>query len=467
MIRPRALPSCAAVLLFGGCPQPAHPAPVPDLPPFTDGITATSCTVRGAAVAPDGAGARVAVAIGHRGAITLAGASIPDAGAPTATIAMLEAGGAKTIWSRSAAASPGPLAIAGELVVAAIGASGAVTLDDKPVPVRGAPGALAIGLDARTGAVRWTQALGATGWTTVASIAALPGGDVAIGGSFAGTLRAGDAVVTSAGASDGFVARLGPGGEVRWLARVGGKGADTVAGVAADGDRIAVAGTFMDAIDFRGVPLAPVHPDVPWPDGFVASMGSDGEVAWARAFGSKAPDDVIGVAVTRSGRIAVAGTVRGIAHLGGGAGSITAGAVEDWTGHGTADALVAVWDATGEPVASALLGGADYDGARAIAARGDELVVGGWFAGSIELAGKTFQAGGGDDAFVAGLDDSARVVRATALTGDGREDVSALAGAPVGFAAGLAFTTATTFADARFTAPLDPGGGCALIFRAR
>ena len=380
---------------------------------------------------------------------------------------MLEAGGAKLAWSRSTAAAPGPLAIAGDEIVATIGVTGAVALDDQQVAVRGAPGALVIGLDARTGATRWTQPLGATGWTTVAQVAALPGGDVAIGGSFAGTLRAGAAVVTSAGASDGFVARLGPRGEVRWLARVGGKGADTIAGVAALGDRIAVAGTFMDAIDFRGVPLAPVHSDVPWSDGFVAAMGGDGRVAWARAFGSKEPDDVIGVAVTRSGRIAVAGTVRGVTYLGAGAASVTAGAVEDWSGHGTADALVALWDASGEPVGSVLLGGADYDGARAIAARGDELVVGGWFAGTMDLAGKTFQAGGGDDAFVVGLDDNARVVRATALSGDGREDLSALAGGPAGWAAGVAFTTAASFGDVHLAAPADPDGGCAVLFRAR
>jgi hypothetical protein len=456
--------SCAAALLFGGCPRPAAPA-APELPPFTDAIEAAGrCTVRGAAVAPD---ARVGVAIGHRAAITLAGTSIPDAGGDTATIAMLDAGGAKLGWSRSIAAAPGPLAIAGDLVVAVVGGAGTIALDDKPVAVRGAPGALALGLDARTGATRWTQVLGATGWTTVASVAALPGGDVAIGGSFAGTLGVGDAVVTSAGASDGFVARLGPRGEVRFVVRVGGKGADTVAGVAALGDRIAVAGTFMGDVDLRGVPLAPVHADVPWPDGFVASLGGDGRVAWARAFGSDEPDDVIGVAVTRSGRIAVAGTVRGVTYLGAGAASITAGAVEDWTGHGISDALVALWDASGEPVGSALLGGADYDGARAIAARGDEVVIGGWFAGAIELGGRSFQAGGGDDAFVAALDDNARVVRATALTGDGREDVSALGAAPVGWAAGVAFTTAAAFGDAKLAAPAEPDGGCALIFRAR
>src|SRR5947208_2660946 len=84
------------------------------------------------------------------------------------------------------------------------GAGGALDAGAGRVAVRGAAGAVAIGLRAADGAVAWTQAIGATEWANVSAVAALPGGDVAIAGSFSGTLRIGGQVVTSAGSSDGF-----------------------------------------------------------------------------------------------------------------------------------------------------------------------------------------------------------------------------------------------------------------------
>ena len=59
------------------------------------------------------------------------------------------------------------------------------------------------------------------------------GGGVLVGGAFAGTLRIGDRVVTSAGGVDGFWARLDGAGHLVALARMGGDGFDAVTGVAA------------------------------------------------------------------------------------------------------------------------------------------------------------------------------------------------------------------------------------------
>ena len=394
-------------------------------------------------------------------------AGTPDVGASGGATAAAEPGApARLLWSWSVLAGPGPVTADGDVVVAAVSATGKVLIDGADVPVRGAPGVVLVGLDA-AGHTAWTRALGSTEWASAGALSALPGGDVVVAGSFAGTLRLGDQVVSSAGSSDGFVARLGPDGAVRWLIRVGGHGADRVAGAAALGDRVAVAGTFSGEADFRGHALAPIEEHSGLPDGFVAVLDRAGQVAWVRRFGSAAEDEVAGVAVTGSGRIAVAGTVRAVTWLGAGGATLTAGGVEDWDGHGIADGLVALWDDRGEVVGSALVGGRDYDGLRAIAARGDEVVVGGWFSGTMDVGGTHLVAGGGDDGFVAILDGKAHLVRATALTGDGREDVSALGAGPAGWAAGANFTAAATFGDARFPAPIDPGGGCAIVFRPR
>jgi len=96
------------------------------------------------------------------------------------------------------------------------------------------------GLDASTGSVAWKLAIDATEWAAISSLAAISDG-VLVGGSFSGTLRIADRVVSSGGRADGFVARISAAGALGWVIRVGGPGADSVAGVAASGDRIAIA----------------------------------------------------------------------------------------------------------------------------------------------------------------------------------------------------------------------------------
>ena len=102
-----------------------------------------------------------------------------------------------------------------------------------------------------------------------------------VGGSFSGTLRIGAKVVSSAGKTDGFVARLTATGGVAWLVRVGGPGADAVQGVAAAGDRIAIAGTFAAGADLLGQPLPPFDERSVAADGFVAELDAAGARRWA------------------------------------------------------------------------------------------------------------------------------------------------------------------------------------------
>lgn len=65
-------------------------------------------------------------------------------------------------------------------------------------------------------------------------------GGLAMAGSFAGTLRAGNATAASAGGDDVFVLRTNPDGSVRWLHRIGGPGDEDASAVAltAEGDAI-------------------------------------------------------------------------------------------------------------------------------------------------------------------------------------------------------------------------------------
>lgn len=406
---PRAITLFGALLL-AGCPSARPAAPV-----ATPVTTDVGGPVRGLA-ADDGS---LIVAIGSR--ITSRGARVwnvelaPGAASPTAAPA-------------TASPIPGALAVGDGLVYAAASAK-----------LRGDPGALVIALDAGTGAERWRLPIDATAWSLITSVAAIDrahGGGVVVGGSFQGTLRAASSVVASAGSTDGFVARIGRDGSLAWLARLGGPGADAVQGVAARGDRIAIAGTFSPAADILGEPLASVDEQLPFADAFAATLDGSGKRTWSATWGSRLDDAVAGVAIDDRDRVVVAGTARDVVHVD----------AQDLKAKET-DAIV-VWFAKSSASAR-LVGGADLDGASAIVAAGDHVVVAGY---------------SGSAAFVTELSDDEQIAEWQA-TGTGREEVPALAAVPGGFAALIAHTATLTFDGASLPAPADPMAGGALVVR--
>ncbi|HEU4729171.1 MAG TPA: hypothetical protein VFT22_14810, partial [Kofleriaceae bacterium] len=83
----------------------------------------------------------------------------------------------------------------------------------------------------------------------------------------------------------------------------------------------------------------------------------------------------------------------------------------------------------------------------------------------LQLGDRALTAAGGDDAFLAELDAGGRVVAAWPVTGEGREEITALADLPGGFVAGVAHTAAATAAGEPLPAPRDPMSGAAILVR--
>ncbi|MGN6106734.1 MAG: hypothetical protein ACTHU0_16625 [Kofleriaceae bacterium] len=358
--------------------------------------------------------------------------------------------GEQLAWKIDLAGSGGPLARTSRLLVATM------TGVDRAaeVELRGAPGIVAVGIDPATSAVRWKRAIDSSEWAAISAIAPL-GDDVVIGGSFSGTLRAGDRVVSSAGKSDGFVARLRGDGSVAWLVRTGGPGADGVQGVAATGDRIAIAGTFAGTgAELRGTPLVPFDERTLLGDGFVAELTGAGDVRWVSRFGGKADDTVTGVAIDGRGRVVVAANARDVVHVHG----------LDLLAQGPSDGLVAWWNPDGTPGPALLIGGSDFDGTRGIVAAGDRVVVACFFSGAVRIGATELTAGGGDDAALVALDHG-NITEVWPITGEGREEIAALAPVTGGFIAGISHTARANAAGAELPAPKDPLSGAALLLR--
>lgn len=346
-------------------------------------------------------------------------------------------------WRRDLAGRPTAIGRTGDAVVVGIATDGP-----------SGPGAAVTALDAATGSPRWQLGLPANQWALITAVASY-GADAIIGGTFSGTLRAGSRVVTSAGKTDGFVARLTNSGEVAWLIRVGGANADGVFGVAATANRLAITGSFTAGAELLGEPLVAADDRSLRSDVFVAELTGDGKRLWSASFGGKLDDSPAGIAIDGKGRIAVAATVRDSLHIN----------VADIKVDGESDALTTYFAPDGTAGPTVVFGGPGADAARAIAAVGERIVVGGQFTRTLRAGRDAITASGGDDAFIAVLEHG-QVASLAAAGGPGREELVGLVGQPGGFIAALAHTAGLTLAGARVAAPADPMTGGAIISRA-
>ncbi len=355
----------------------------------------------------------------------------------------------KTAWTVPIAGTAGPLARAGALLGVALGGTGKIAA----LELRGSPGGVVVALDATAGAIAWKLAIDASEWSVITALAPIGDGFL-VGGSFSGTLRAADKVVSSAGKLDGFVARLTATGAVDWLIRIGGANADAVTGVAGRGDRIAITGTFATGAELQGEPLVATDDKSPSTDVFVAELDGKGRRRWSASFGGKQDDSSAGVAIDDRGRLAVAATVRDRLKVD----------VADLTVRGPSDGLVVYYGKDGSPGPVIVLGGEALDGLQAITAAGDRIVVGGFYAGSLQIGKQTITASG-DDAFLVAFDGVA-VTHVWPVAGEGREEIAALSSVAGGFVAGIAHTASTKIDGQVLASPKDPASGAGVIVRA-
>lgn len=310
----------------------------------------------------------------------------------------------------------------------------------------------------------WSARYGDAQSQTVAQAVFAPDGDIVLAGAFEGTIDFGGGPLT-ANARDGFVARLGRDGALRWARRVGGSGDDTLSGVAVDGaGRITIAGTFDSAMLSLEAPCGDLTSSGAT-DGLVAMLDSDtGACKWVRHIGGMEADDVRGIIANAVFDVFVVGTFRsdllGFGCLGG----------THNHGPGKADMyVIKLFGELGDCKWSTAIGSGDGDEEGvAIGTDGVDAVAMGRFAAPFDAGGGTLTPLGGHDAFVlkllggtgafgwarslgsTGEDEAtaltadATLVYVTGSYGDGGGD-GQLGGAPLANAGGPGDTAADTF----------------------
>ena len=192
-------------------------------------------------------------------------------------------------------------------------------------------------------------------------------GNVIIAGAFSGSLTFGVNTLTSAGASDIFVAKLAPDGAPMWAKSFGDGKNQSARGIAADAQgNVVVVGQFVGSVDFGGGALTSVGPN--FDDAFLVKLGPQGNHLWSKKFGDINSQVPHGVAVGPTGDIAMVGDFQTTMMFD--ALSIASA--------GDTDAFVAVFDSSGSAKWAKAFGDVAAQSAHAVAydATGNVLLTG-------------------------------------------------------------------------------------------
>jgi hypothetical protein len=241
----------------------------------------------------------------------------------------------------------------------------------------------------------WSAAFGSTGHDFANGVAVAGNGDVAVTGSFSGTVNFGDGPRSSAGLMDIFIARYSSAGTLQYTQRYGSTGDDqgNAVSVGTAGQTFFL-GTFSGTVNFGGpTPLTANGSSA----SVVAKYTLAGANAWAETFDSTGT--VLGADVG-----AIPGAVVVIASF---CGSVTLGTqtLSSATACPDYDILVTqLADTDGTPAAAVRHGGTGSEiGASVSVASDGRIFTAGSFTGFAEFGGNAYQSKGSFDGFILGM----------------------------------------------------------------
>lgn len=331
-------------------------------------------------------------------------------------------------WRIDLPGMAGPVALTPDQVIVALsGRDMWAVPPGAPIAMRGEPGAAVAAFHAHTGSPAWRLSFDATEWALISALA-VEGPDLVVGGTFSGTLRAQDTVVSSGGNSDGFVAKVSRDGALVWLRRLGGNDIDSVSAVAVRSGRIAIAGTVGGDAELAGTPIRSRGNAGRNGDGFVAILDGAGAPTWSQTFGGRYGDTVAGVAIDSKFRVAVAATIRDTVHA----------AAREIVTHQPRAGLVLWFSPQGRPGPVALIESSAAVDFRSLIAVGDHVVVGGIFTGTMPIGRPAVTASHVGDVFLASVQSTGEISPPWHISGRDREELVALAPAAGGFLAAVA-----------------------------
>lgn len=217
-------------------------------------------------------------------------------------------------------------------------------------------------------------------------------GNIYIAGSFQGTIDLGGGELTSAGSDDVFIAKLDPKGKHLWSKRFGGPSAESALFLGTDElGYVYAAGSFAGSVDFGSGLLTSAGGN----DIFVLGLDPGGSELWSKRAGDVGSDSVGSMAVDADGNVFLTGRFNTTIDFGGGL----------LTAAGADDLFAVMLDYFGDPLWARSAGDSMSQSGTAIAvdALGNSY-LGGDFQGSVDLGNGSMTSAGASDVFVAMLD---------------------------------------------------------------
>ncbi|MBW2456879.1 MAG: hypothetical protein JRI68_20355 [Deltaproteobacteria bacterium] len=226
---------------------------------------------------------------------------------PTYAVAFTDAGSEAGQQEQRAAAavvdgSDGSLVLGGTM-------AGVLQVGDETLTSAGGTDGFLVKLNAQ-GTPAWSKRFGDDKDQRLSALAMDDNGNLAVAGSFAGSLDLGGGPLVAAGPGDAFVAKLTGAGAHQLSVRYGSSASDTTATAIAlsDAGGIVVVGQFVEELSFGNTSLEGLDGE----DIYVASLDDGAELDWAVGVAGSGPDRAHAVALGTDGSVHVAGSYSGI-----------------------------------------------------------------------------------------------------------------------------------------------------------
>lgn len=215
-------------------------------------------------------------------------------------------------------------------------------------------------------------------------------GNVYATGSFYNTISMGNAVMTSSGNSDIFIARYTSSGTLVWARRVGGIGYDSGMGIACDTlGNIFVTGNFRNTVTFGTYTLTSYDVD----DSFIAKYDANGNCLWVYHPVSTSSDICWSIAVDASGNCYVSGYFTG---------TMTFSPLASMTAPSGFSVVVAKLNSSGLPLWSKISSGSSFNQGTALAIdNAGNIFICGYFSATCTFGAYSVTSVGFRDIFLA------------------------------------------------------------------
>ena len=238
----------------------------------------------------------------------------------------------------------------------------------------------------------WSQSFGDPETQGSRSVIVDQAGSIVLVGNFRGSIDFGGGVLTSSGRTDVFVAKLDGDGNHLWSQGFGDVRVERGKCVAVDSDRnVHITGYFERNVNFGGGQLQSAGAE----DAYLAKFDPDGVHLWSQSFGDSVSQWGESVATDDDGHVFLAGYFSGSVEFGSG---VLVSAGED-------DAYLAKFDPAGSCLWSQRFGDAEVQRGSSTAIDGDgNAVLAGYFSGSVDFGGGGLASEGEEDAYLAKFD---------------------------------------------------------------